>query len=121
MAQDVERHHLVADGDQRGGEDFNIVAPTALNVRGYAHVAAGWFGQAAALESVSWEQFRATTTEEHAQASWEHLYRSHCFSIDKARRLLGYSPAYEPEAAILESVGWLVEHDQLQVDRPLAG
>ena len=125
-------HHVHADDvaqafekaierrDAAAGEDFNIVAPTALNVRGFAHEAASWFGQEASLDSVSWDEFRATTTEEHAQVSWEHLYRSHCFTIDKAKALLGYAPRYEPEAAVLESVRWLIENGGLQVDRPLA-
>ena len=34
-------------------------------------------------------------------------------------RVLGYSPRYEPGTAVLESVRWLVDHDQLEVDRPL--
>lgn len=124
-------HHVHADDvaqafeqaierrDAAAGEDFNIVAPTALNVRGYAHVAASWFGHTASLESVTWEQFRQTTTPEHAEMSWEHLYRSHCFSIEKARTLLGYAPRYEPQAAVLESVRWLIDHDELEVARPL--
>jgi hypothetical protein len=33
--------------------------------------------------------------------------------------LLGYAPAYEPESAVLESVRWLIEHDQLDVEGPL--
>jgi nucleoside-diphosphate-sugar epimerase len=124
-------HHVHADDvaqafecaiERRGpaaGEDFNIVAPTALNVRGYAHAAADWFGQTESLESVSWDRFRQTTAPEHAEASWDHLYRSHCCSIEKAKSLLGYAPRYEPEAAVLESVRWLIEHDELKVARPL--
>jgi nucleoside-diphosphate-sugar epimerase len=124
-------HHVHADDvaqafekaierrDAAAGEDFNVVAPTALNVRGYADLAAAWFGQAATLESVTWEDFRRSTTPEYAASSWEHLVRSHCCSIDKASRLLGYAPRYEPDQAVLESVRWLIDHDQLQVARPL--
>ena len=79
-------HHVHADDvaqafekaiehrDAAAGEDFNVVAPTALNVRGYADIAAAWFGQAAALETVTWEQFRKSTTPEYAESSWGHLY-----------------------------------------------
>lgn len=109
----------IAHPDTATGQDFNIAAPTALNVRGLAHEAARWFGQTAQLETVSWDQFRATTTDEHAQLSWEHLHRSHCLTIDKAQRLLGYTPAYTPEAAVLESVRWLIDHHQLDVEHPL--
>jgi nucleoside-diphosphate-sugar epimerase len=60
-----------------------------------------------------------TVTPEHAEVSWAHLHRNHCCSIEKARSLLGYAPRYEPEQAVLESVQWLVEHDQLPVAGPL--
>ncbi|MEV7869983.1 NAD(P)-dependent oxidoreductase [Streptomyces sp. NPDC088124] len=117
VAQAFER--AIEHRDAAAGEDFNVVAPTALNVRGYAQIAAGWFGQTASLEPVTWEEFRKTTTPEHAEKSWDHLYRSHCLTIEKAKTLLGYSPSYEPEAAVLESVRWLIDHDQLKADRPL--
>jgi nucleoside-diphosphate-sugar epimerase len=109
----VERH------DAAAGEDFNILAPTALSVRGYADIAAAWFGQTATLESVTWEQFREITTPEHADASWGHLHRSQCFTIEKAKTLLGYAPRYEPEQAVLESLQWLVDHGQLELPRAL--
>ena len=120
-------HHVHADDvaqafeaavehrEAAAGEDFTVVAPSALNVRGYAEIAASWFGRTAELRTVSWEQFRATTDDEAASSSWEHLVRSHYFSIDKARTLLGYTPRHEPEEAVLESVRWLVEHGELDV------
>ncbi|EWM11862.1 NAD(P)-dependent oxidoreductase [Kutzneria sp. 744] len=120
-------HHVHADDvaqafelaishrDAAAGEDFNVVAPTSLNVRGYAEIAAGWFGQAATLEFVSWEEFRRSTDPEHADVSWGHLFRSQVCSIEKATRLLGYTPRYEPEAAVLESLRWLIDHGQLDV------
>ncbi|RZS91646.1 nucleoside-diphosphate-sugar epimerase [Motilibacter rhizosphaerae] len=124
-------HHVHADDvaqafelallhrEAAAGQDVSVVAPTALTVRGYAEVAAGWFGQQAVLETVSWESFRSSTTPEHAESSWGHLHRSHCFSIAKAVERLGYAPAYEPEQAVLESVRWLVERGRLEVANPL--
>ncbi len=94
--------------------------PTALNVRGFAHHAASWFGRSASLETVSWEgEFREGTSSEHAAASWEHLHRSHVCSIEKAATLLGYAPAHQPQDAVLEAVGWLVGHGGLKVAGPL--
>ena len=125
-------HHVHADDvaqafalavehrDAAAGEAFNVVAPSALTVRGYLDIAAGWFGQTPSTRSVTWEEFRTTTTPEHADTSWEHLNRSHYASIDKARALLEYAPVAEPEAAILDGIRWLIEHDQLDVARPLA-
>lgn len=109
----------VSHRDAAAGEDFNVVAPTALSVRGYAEIAASWFGQTAQLETVTWDHYRANTSEWYARESWGHLHRSHCFTIQKAKALLRYAPRYEPEEAILESISWLIEHGQLEVARPL--
>jgi nucleoside-diphosphate-sugar epimerase len=124
-------HHVHADDvaqafeaavhhrDAAAGEDFSVVAPSALNVRGYAEIAASWFGRTAALRSVTWDEFRSRTDAEAAQTSWEHLVRDHCFSIEKARTLLGYAPRYQPEEAVLESVRWLIDNGHLDVVNPL--
>lgn len=107
--------------DAAAGQAFHVTAAAALTVRGFARIAAGWFGQEAHLRSVSWEEFRSGTTPQWADSSWEHLNRSQCVSIDKARRLLGYTPAYAPEEAAREALGWLAEHKQLKLARPLVG
>jgi nucleoside-diphosphate-sugar epimerase len=101
------------------GEDFFITAPTALTVRGYARLAASWFGQEARLESVPWDRFRGTTAPEHADASWEHLSRSQVFSTEKPARVLGYRPGFTAEETVLDAVRWLVEHDRVETAAPL--
>jgi nucleoside-diphosphate-sugar epimerase len=120
-------HHVHADDvaqafqlaveqpEAAAGEAFNVVAPSALTVRGFLAIAAGWFGQVARTRSVSWEAFRSATDPEHADASWEHLSRSQYASIEKARTVLGYAPAFEPEAAALEGVRSLIEQERLRV------
>ncbi len=104
--------------DAAGGEDVNITAASSLTVRGFARIAAGWFGQDARLRPVSWDEYRASTPPAAADATWDHLYRSPNMSIDKARRLLGYEPAYEPEEAAYQAVRWLVENGDLEVANP---
>ncbi|MEQ4564684.1 NAD(P)-dependent oxidoreductase [Paenarthrobacter sp. CAP02] len=124
-------HHVHADDlaqafekaiDRReaaAGEDFNIVAPSALTVRGYLEIAASWFGQEPHSDMVSWDDFRGTTTPEHANTSWAHLSRNHCVSTEKAKALLGYAPSYEPEQAVRESVQWLIKNNKLHVESPI--
>ena len=124
-------HHVHADDvaqafelavehrEAAAGQSFNVVAPSALTVRGFLAIAAGWFGQTARTRSVSWAEFRSSTTAEFADSSWEHLCRSQYASIEKARTLLGYHPRFEPEAAVLDGVRWLVDHDLLEVAHPL--
>jgi len=101
------------------GEGFNVVAPSALTVRGFASLAAGWFGQEARLRSTSWEEFRAGLDPTFADQSWQHLWRSQYASIEKARTRLGFAPAHEPEGGVLEAVRWLVDHRRLAVAGPL--
>jgi nucleoside-diphosphate-sugar epimerase len=110
----VQHRHAAA------GQAFNVTAASALNVRGLATFAAAWFGREPRLTSVSWEKFRAQTTPEWGQSSWEHLYRSQYASIDKARRLLGYQPVHEPEDAARQAVRWMIEHDELEVLSPMS-
>lgn len=109
----------IAARESAAGESFNVVAPSSLTVRGFLAIAAGWFGQVARTRSVSWEELRSATEPEFADASWEHLSRSQHASIEKARTVLGYTPAFEPEAAVLEGLRWLVEQDRLRVAHPL--
>ena len=120
-------HHVHADDvaqafqlavehrDAAAGESFNVVAPSALTTRGFLAIAANWFGQTARTGSVSWSEFRSGTTAEFADSSWQHLSRSQFASIEKARTLLGYAPAFEPEAAVLDAVRWLIKNDRLKV------
>ncbi|HWJ52689.1 MAG TPA: NAD(P)-dependent oxidoreductase, partial [Propionibacteriaceae bacterium] len=124
-------HHVHADDvaqafelaiehrDSAAGQAFSVVAPSALTVRGYAQIAASWFGQPARLRTVGWKRFRAALAPEYAEQSWDHLWRSHYVSIDKTRSRLGYNPAYQPQDAVLEAVRWLVDHGHLHVARPL--
>jgi nucleoside-diphosphate-sugar epimerase len=124
-------HHVHADDvaqafqlaiehrDAAAGESFNVVAPSALTVRGFLAIAASWFGQTSRTRSLSWAEFRSGTTAEYADSTWQHLSRSQYASIEKARTLLGYSPAFEPEAAALDGIRWLIDHDQLEVANPL--
>jgi nucleoside-diphosphate-sugar epimerase len=116
VAQAFER--AIDHRDAAAGEDYNIVAPTALTVRGYAEIAAGWFGRTATLESITWDEFRRSTTPEHANSTWGHLHRSHCFTTEKARSHLAYIPRYEPEQAILESLTWLITNNHLDLPHP---
>jgi nucleoside-diphosphate-sugar epimerase len=97
------------------GESFHVVSPAALTLRGYAEGMAAWFGKAALLSFLPFEQWKATVSAEEATATWEHIARSPNSSIEKARRLLCYVPRYRSLEAVQESVQWLLQ--QGVVDR----
>lgn len=98
------------------GESFHTVSAGALTLRGYAEAMARWFGQEPNLTCLPWDQWCETVSEKEAAATWEHISRSPNASIEKARRLLGYEPRYTSLQAIQESVQWLIEDGQIQID-----
>jgi nucleoside-diphosphate-sugar epimerase len=118
-ASDVAQGFMLAleKRDAAVGESFHLVSEAALTLRGYAAAVAGWFGREPQLRFLSWEAFREIAGDENAQATWEHIARSPSMSIDKARDRLGYQPRYTSLETALEAVRWLVQHEQLQLDR----
>ncbi|GAA0946015.1 NAD-dependent epimerase/dehydratase family protein [Virgisporangium aurantiacum] len=120
-------HHVHADDvaqafqlaldrpDVAAGNAYNVVSERAMTLRGIATAVAGWFGHEADLRFMPFEQFRAGTDGDLADASWEHIVRSHSMSIDKARRHLGYAPRYTSLQAIADGLAWLAEHGDVDL------
>jgi nucleoside-diphosphate-sugar epimerase len=120
-------HHVHADDvaqafqlacerpDVAAGNAYNVVSERAMTLRGIATAVAGWFGHAADLRFMPFEQFRAGTDGELADASWQHIVRSHSMSIEKARSQLGYSPRYTSLQAIAGGLAWLAEHGRVDL------
>ena len=98
------------------GESFNVVSPEALTLNAFCRAAAGWVGKEPVLAYLPWERWRETVGPEDAEITWEHIRHCPCGSIEKARRLLGYSPHYSSLEAVRESLAWLI--DQGRVDLP---
>ena len=73
-----------------------------------------WFGQAAALRFLPWEQWRTAVSPEEAEATWDHIAHSPNCSIAKAQRLLGYQPRYTSLRGVQEAVTWLIEQGIVQ-------
>ena len=86
------------------GENFHVVSEQALTLRGYAEAMAAWYGQKADLVFLPWEKWKDTVTPAEADATWDHIAHSPSCSIEKARRLLGYSPRYTSLQAVREAV-----------------
>jgi len=90
------------------GEAFNAVSPAALSLRGYAEAMYRWHGHAPALDFLPFDAWKKAQSVEDAQATWEHISRSPCHSLEKARRRIGYAPRYTSLQAVQESVAALV-------------
>jgi nucleoside-diphosphate-sugar epimerase len=95
------------------GNSFHVVSERALTLRGFAEAVAGWFGREAVLRFEPFDEFRAQTSPESAAATLDHIARSPSASIDKAKRLLGYTPRYTSLEAVAEAVDWLQRDGQL--------
>jgi nucleoside-diphosphate-sugar epimerase len=120
-------HHVHADDvaqafqlalekpDAAVGNGYHVVSERALTLRGIAEAAAGWFGQEADLRFLPFDEFRAATSDEDADATWEHIARSPSMSIESAKRDLGYVPRYTSLEAIAEGLRWLIADGQLDV------
>jgi nucleoside-diphosphate-sugar epimerase len=114
-ADDVAQSFMCAIANWRAavGESFHVVSPAAVTLRGYAEAAASWFGREASLAYLPWEEWKKMVSEDDARATWDHIAHSPNYSIEKARRTIGYSPRYSSFEALLESVTWLKQNRRI--------
>lgn len=91
------------------GGAFNAVSAQAVNLRGFAEVMFRWFGHEPKLRFLPFEEWKKLHTPEQAHHAWEHIIRSSCHSIEKARTRLGYAPRYASLEAVQESVAALIQ------------
>jgi nucleoside-diphosphate-sugar epimerase len=92
------------------GESFHVVSPAAMTLRGFAERMSRWFGHEADLSYLPWDEWRKTVAPKDAEATWDHLAHSPNCSMEKAARLIHYTPRYTSMEGVCESVDWLVEH-----------
>jgi nucleoside-diphosphate-sugar epimerase len=109
-------HHVHADdvaqafelalthSDDAVGENFHVVSPAPMTLRGYAEAMYAHFCHAPRLEFLPWEEWRRTVAEDEAEATWDHIAHSPHGSIEKARQKLGYAPRYSSLEAVIDSV-----------------
>jgi nucleoside-diphosphate-sugar epimerase len=95
------------------GQSFHAVSSGALTLRYYAEAMYRWFGKQPDLSFQPFDSWAANQVEAEAKATWEHIARSPNCSIEKARRLLGYSPRYTSLEAVQEAVRWLIDDGQV--------
>lgn len=112
IAQFVMR--AIANRPASVGETFNVVAEKALNLRGYAEAMFRWFGVEPRIRFQPFDEWKVGQTREQAEQAWEHIARSPCMSMEKARRRLGYQPRYTSLAAIQEAVAALIAAGAVQ-------
>src|SRR5262249_45776364 len=95
------------------GESFHVTSPRAISLRGYAEAVAGWFGQEANLEFQPFAEWRTSVDEPNAARTYSNIAHSPALSIEKATRLLGYTPRYTSLQAVREAVAWLIAQGRI--------
>ena len=81
-------------------------------------LARGWFGREPRLSFLPFEQWKLGLEKSDAEASWGHIMRSSCVSIEKSRQRLGYAPRYTSLEAVQESVAALIARGRISVPKP---
>ena len=99
------------------GQCFHVTSERAMTLRGYGEAVAELFGQPARLVFLPWDSWRATVSGPVAEMTWDHIAHSPSVSIEKAKQLLGYRPAYTSLQAVHESLAWLIENGELRTAR----
>lgn len=89
------------------GEAFHVAAAEPVTLRAYAEAAAQWFGHEARLAYLPWTQWRVTVSERDAALTWDHVRHSPCASIEKIRRVLGFTPRFSAVDAARDAVAAL--------------
>ena len=94
----------IARPDLSIGEAFHVAAREPVTLREYAEAVAGWSGNSAALEFLSWEDWKKTASERDAELTRDHMVHSPCASIAKAERVLGFTPRFSALEAVRDAL-----------------
>lgn len=86
------------------GQAFHVAAEAPVTMRAYAEAAAAWFGQAARLECLPWEEWRRTVSERDVAITHDHFVHSPHASIQKARDVLAFAPRFSAITAARDAV-----------------
>jgi nucleoside-diphosphate-sugar epimerase len=92
-------------GKKAFGQGFHAVSPRAVSLRGYARAAASWFGREADLRFEPFDTWKARVSAEEADATLSHILHSPSASMEKAKELLGFTPAFSTYEAVKECLG----------------
>lgn len=86
------------------GEQFHAACSKAITLYGLACALYRHFGHEPNIKFVPYSEFLATLSGVRLNESIEHLDRSPCASMEKAKKMLGFEPLYDETATLIESV-----------------
>jgi len=90
---------------------FNITSEYAVTLTYYAQILGEAVGRRPRIEYVPMMELidRYAESGKVNERGLRFLCEHMCFTIEKARRELGYEPQWSPEAAVADSVNWMLE------------
>ncbi len=88
------------------GEVYNICLDHAVTLNRYLEINAGVFGRKPHINYVPLDEMAAKYGDSISELGLRFLASHMCYSIDKAKRDLGYRPSCTPEEAIEETARW---------------
>ncbi len=96
------------------GESFHVVSSGALTLRAYAEEVFRWFGHQPRLRFMPLSELEKQLASEDYQQTVEHVSRSPCMSIEKARVYLDFEPRYTSLQSCRESIEWMFANGKLR-------
>lgn len=110
-------HHVHADDvaqmffkailhrNQALGESFHAVAEDSFTLYGYANAMYEFFNKVPKIKFLSWEKWcEYIGNEEDVDKTYYHIARSGYYSIENAKKLIGYQPKYSVRETVEISV-----------------
>ncbi|MEA5016874.1 MAG: NAD-dependent epimerase/dehydratase family protein [Candidatus Limiplasma sp.] len=106
-ADDVAQmfHKAIENRNRALGESFHAVAEESLTLYGYALFLYEYFNREPQIDFLSWERWcEYIGNPEETERAYLHIARSGHFSIENAKRLLGYQPKYTTRETVEISI-----------------
>src|SRR5690606_11435514 len=94
------------------GESFHAVGAESITLLGYAQAMYRYFEKEEKINLLGWNEWCDYTKDPNLiDLTYRHIARSGYYSIEKGKRLLGYSPKYTFLEIVEESVSYMVAHN----------
>jgi nucleoside-diphosphate-sugar epimerase len=91
--------------NQSLGESFHAVAENSMTLYGYARLIYEFFNQKPDIDFLSWEKWAEYEGHpDEVSHSYYHLARSGKYSIENAKRLIGYRPQFTVQETVIQSI-----------------
>ncbi|MBE7063822.1 MAG: NAD-dependent epimerase/dehydratase family protein [Clostridia bacterium] len=103
----------LANPDKSNGETFHATTERAVTMAGFAEALYTHYGHEPKLEFVRLEELQKKLGANDFVNTTRHMmFSSHC-SMEKAKRVLGFTPAYSTMDTILDALAWQEENGNL--------